>query len=99
LRARAASKIAASPIRPVLVLDLGQRIATHYDKLLKCEDKAGQHKIAIGQLLAKAKEACDAGGFTRFRKRFCPDLGKSRIHISTPIKRCASSRLTAAQRS
>ena len=65
---------------PALVEDLGNRIAAHYDKLVKCEEKAEQHKIAIGQLLVKAKEACDAGGFTAFRERFCPNLGKSRAH-------------------
>jgi hypothetical protein len=65
---------------PVLVQDLGQLIAVHYDKLVQCEGKAEQHKIAMGKLLMQAKEACDAGGFTAFRERFCPNLGKSRAH-------------------
>jgi hypothetical protein len=65
---------------PIEVQDLGRQLAAHYDKLIKCEDKAEQHKIAIGQLLVRAKEACDAGGFTAFRERFCPDLGQSRAY-------------------
>jgi hypothetical protein len=65
---------------PIEVQDLGRRIAAHYDKLIKCEDKAEQHKTAIGQLLVRAKEACDADGFTAFRERFCPNLGKSRAY-------------------
>ncbi len=65
---------------PVLVQDLGKLIGVHYDKLVQCEGKAEQHKIAIGKLLMHAKEACDAGGFTAFRERFCPNLGKSRAH-------------------
>jgi hypothetical protein len=65
---------------PVLIQDLGKQIAAHYDKLVKCEDKAEQHRIAIGQLLVQVKKACDAGGFTMFRERFCPNLGKSQAH-------------------
>jgi hypothetical protein len=52
---------------------LGKQIAAHYERLIKCEDKAEQHKIAIGQLLMQAKEAYGAGGFTAFRERFCPN--------------------------
>ncbi len=65
---------------PTYLQDLGKRIAAHYDKLVQYEDKAEQHKIAIGQLLVQAKEACDAGGFAAFRERFCPNLGKSRAY-------------------
>jgi hypothetical protein len=65
---------------PVLVQDLGKRIAVHYEKLVQCKRKGEQHKIAIGKLLVQAKEACDAGGFTAFRERFCPNLGRSRAH-------------------
>jgi hypothetical protein len=31
-------------------------------------------------LLVQAKGACDKGGFTAFRERFCPKLGKTRAH-------------------
>jgi hypothetical protein len=65
---------------PALVEDLGKRIAAHYDKLVKSEEKAEQHKIAISQLLTQAKGACDKDGFMAFRKRFCPKLSKSRAH-------------------
>jgi hypothetical protein len=80
---------------PVEVQDLGQRLAAHYDKLIKCEDKAEQRKIAIGQLLLRAKEACDVGGFIAFRERFCPNLGKSRAYEllqSLPVKKPSKSR-------
>ena len=65
---------------PVLVQDLGKRIAEHYDKLVKCEGEVEQHKIAIRQMLTQVEEACDKGGFTAFRERFCPKLGKTRAH-------------------
>lgn len=65
---------------PAPIKDLGKRIAAHYDKLLKCEGKTEQHRIAIGLLLKQAEEACDAGGFAAFRQRFCPNLAKSRAH-------------------
>jgi hypothetical protein len=48
--------------------------------VVQYEGKGEQHKIAIGKLLVQAKEACDAGGFTAFRERFCPNLGRSRAH-------------------
>jgi hypothetical protein len=65
---------------PVEVENIGKRIAAHCAKLVQCEDKAGQHKIAIGQLLAQVQQSCDEGGFEAFRERFCPKLGKSRAH-------------------
>jgi hypothetical protein len=65
---------------PALVQDLGKRIAAHYDKMVKYEDKAEENKIAMAQLLTQAKKACDEAGFTAFRKRFCPKLGRSRAH-------------------
>jgi hypothetical protein len=72
---------------PTHVQDWGKRIAAHYDKPVRCEDKAEQHKIAIGLLLKQARETCDAGGFTAFRERFCPRLGKSRADIELGLKR------------
>jgi hypothetical protein len=77
------SKLTAAQIEkncPDSIQDLGKRIAAHYDKLLKCEDKAEQHKATIGQLLVKANEACDKGGFNAFHARFCPQLGRSRAY-------------------
>jgi hypothetical protein len=65
---------------PALVQDLGKRLAAHYDKMVKYEDKAEENKIAMAQLLTQAKKACDEAGFTAFRKRFCPKLGRSRAH-------------------
>ena len=65
---------------PEALQTLGKRIAAHFDKARKCEAKAEQHYTAIAQLLAKAEEACDGGGFTAFRERFFPNLGKSRVY-------------------
>ena len=64
---------------PALLQDLGKRIAVHLDKARKCEEKAKQHYTAIAQHL-KAKEACDDGGFNAFRKKFFPELGRTRAY-------------------
>jgi len=86
-RARRAARQAAAPYSctdrrelPVEIEDIGKRIAAHYDKLRKCEDKAEQHKIAIGQLLAQVQQTCDEGGFEAFHQRFVPQLGRSRAY-------------------
>jgi hypothetical protein len=60
--------------------DLGKRIKTHLDKAAQAQDKADQHRISAGQLLATANKACDDGGFDAFRERFCPGLRKSRAY-------------------
>jgi hypothetical protein len=65
---------------PVKLQDLGKRINVHLAKATQCDDKAEQHRISAGQLLAEAKAACDNGGFNKFRELFCPSLGKSRAH-------------------
>jgi hypothetical protein len=43
-------------------------------------EKAEQHFTSAGQYLVKAQEACDAGGFDAFRKRFCPKLKRTRAY-------------------
>ena len=65
---------------PAILQDLGKRIAVHLEKARKCEEKAKQHYATIAQHLAKAKEACDDGGFKAFREKFFPDLGKTRVY-------------------
>jgi len=65
---------------PAILQDLGERIAAHFEKARKCEEKAEQHYTAIAQHLAKAKEACDDGGFNAFREKFFPDLGRTRVY-------------------
>lgn len=65
---------------PAHVEGWGKQAAAHYDKATLYESKAEQHWIAIGRYLAKAKEACDGGGFAAFREKFCPHLGKTRIN-------------------
>jgi hypothetical protein len=65
---------------PVMLQDLGRRIAVHSDKARKCEEKAEQHYTTIAQLLVTAQRACDDGGFNAFREMFFPNLGKSRVY-------------------
>src|SRR5947208_2236634 len=65
---------------PVMLQDLGKRIAVDSEKAQKCEDKADQHYTAVAQLLATAHGACEEGGFNAFREMFFPNLGKSRVH-------------------
>ena len=65
---------------PVKLQDLGERIIVHLTKAAQCDDKAEQHRISAGKLLAEAMAACDGGGFNKFRELCCPNLGKSRAH-------------------
>ena len=65
---------------PAPVQELGKRISAHLVKARQCEEKADQHYRTVAQCLAKAKEACDDGGFDAFREKFCPDLGKTRTY-------------------
>src|SRR2546421_4453649 len=65
---------------PVMLQDLGKRIAVHSEKAQKCEDKADQHYTTVAQLLATAHGACEEGGFNAFREMFFPNLGKSRVY-------------------
>ena len=65
---------------PAILQDLGKRIAVHLEKARKCEEKAEQHYATIAQHLAKAKQACDDGGFKAFREKFFPDLGRTRVY-------------------
>jgi hypothetical protein len=65
---------------PVMLQDLGKRIAVHSEKAQKCEDKREQHYDSIAHLLATAHRACEEGGFAAFREMFFPNLGKSRVY-------------------
>jgi hypothetical protein len=76
-------KITAADVEndcPVILQDLGKRIAAHWEKARKCEEKAAQHDTSIAKLLVNAKQVCDEGGFTAFRERFCPKLSQSRAY-------------------
>ena len=65
---------------PAKLQELGKQITAHLTKATQCEDKAEQHRISAGQLLAEAKKACDDGGFDAFREKCCPKLAKSRAY-------------------
>ena len=65
---------------PTMLQDLGKRIAVHFEKARKCEDKADQHYMTIAQLLATTQGACEEEGFLALREKFFPHLGKSRVY-------------------
>ena len=65
---------------PAKLQDLGNRIAVFLDKARKCAEKVDQYYTTIGQHLAEAQRICDDVGFTAFREKFFPDLGKSRVY-------------------
>jgi hypothetical protein len=70
---------------------LGKHIAAHLLKArayeAKVHEKAGvelrradDHWNTVTQLLAEAKAKCGAGGFEAFKRKYCPDLSRSRIY-------------------
>jgi hypothetical protein len=65
---------------PAKLTELGQHIAAHLEKAERCDQKADDHRLTAGRLLAQAKELCDDGGFIAFHERFCPNLGRSRTY-------------------
>ena len=79
---------------PVKLQELGERINVHLTKAAQCDDKAEQHRISAGKLLAEAMAACDGGGFNKFRELCCPNLAKSRAHELLQI---ASAKKTAEE--
>jgi hypothetical protein len=65
---------------PRFLQNLGKQITAHLEQARKAETKVEQHYTAVLQLLEKAKQECDAGGFAAFQEKFCPDLGRSRAY-------------------
>ena len=65
---------------PGILRDLGRQISAHLDRAHKAEEKAEQHYIAAFQLLEKAKEELDEGGFVAFKAKYCPNLSQSRAY-------------------
>jgi hypothetical protein len=81
-----AAQIAEGELEP-----LGKRIIAHLERMRGYEalaqqkagielKKAENNWITVTQLLAEAKGKCDKGGFKAFQKKYCPDLGRSRIY-------------------
>lgn len=73
------------------IQDYGKRVVAHIKKMrgyeARAHEKAGvelikaeNHRIAVAQLIAEAKKKCDIGGFEAFQKKYCSDLGRSRIY-------------------
>jgi hypothetical protein len=86
-----AKKLTAAQIANGKLEPLGKRIEAHLEKMrayeARAHEKAGvelrkadDHWRTITQLLADAKAQCDGGGFNAFQKKYCPNLGKSRIY-------------------
>ena len=84
-------KLTAAKIGKGELEELGKRIAVHFEKMQACETqarekaglelrKADDHRDTISQLLAEAKAKCDGGGFKAFKKKYCPNLGRSRLY-------------------
>src|SRR4029077_14492259 len=65
---------------PGILRDLGRQISAHLDRAHKAEEKAEQHYIAAWQLLDRAKEELDEGGFVAFKAKYCPNLSHSRAY-------------------
>lgn len=76
---------------PIEVAALGFRIRAQLKTMrgyeAKAHEKAGvelrkadDNWTTVTQLLAEAKAKCSAGGFKAFKKKFCPNLGRSRIY-------------------
>lgn len=65
---------------PPKLTELGQRVAAHLEKAARCDQKANDHRISAGRVLAEAKKLCDEGGFASFHERFVPNLGKTRTY-------------------
>jgi hypothetical protein len=59
---------------------LAKLISVHLEKADKYEEKRDQNRTTAGQYLAEAEKACDEGGFTAFREKFLPDLGRTRAY-------------------
>jgi hypothetical protein len=87
---------------PKLLRDLSKQIAAHLDKARKYEEKAEQHYTAVSQLLVQVRDLCDEAGFDAVRKKFFPDLGRSRTYeilaIATGKKSIEDTRATTRER-
>jgi hypothetical protein len=59
---------------------LGNRIKAHLERAERAKRHADNHQTSAAIYLAEAKKACDEGGFSAFRARFCPDLGRARCY-------------------
>ena len=81
-----AAQIAQGELEP-----LGKRITAHLEKVrgyeAEAHEKAGvelrkadDHWNTVTQLLDEAKAKCNGGGFKAFKKKYCPNLGRSRIY-------------------
>jgi hypothetical protein len=89
-----AKRIAKPPVNDAAAVDvaaLGSRIAAQLKTMrsyeVKAREKAGvelrkaqDNFDTITQLLAEAKAKCDGAGFKAFKKRYCPNLSRSRVY-------------------
>jgi hypothetical protein len=89
-----AKQIEKPPVNEAAAVDvaaLGSRIAAQLKTMRSYEAKARKKAgvelrkaqdnfDTITQLLAEAKAKCDGGGFKAFKKRYCPNLSRSRVY-------------------
>jgi hypothetical protein len=79
----AENKITAARIEtdcPTELANQGALIAKCLREADDCDACAEECRIAAGKLIAEAYEACDSDGFDAFRKRFFPQVGRSRAY-------------------
>jgi hypothetical protein len=98
-------KVTAEQIQsdcPVELQDLAERIKVHLEKARKYKEKSNDHYITAGQYLAEAQKTCDEGGFSAFRDKYFPHLGRSRVsellQIATKKKSIEEVRASTRQR-
>jgi hypothetical protein len=70
---------------PLRLQQIGKEIGERLKRAEKQTRLAADHVIAVDKLLAEAKGLCDGGGFNKFRKLFCPQLGKSQAYALLAI--------------
>ena len=70
---------------PARLQQIGREITERLKKADKQTELADNNVIAVDQLLAEARELCDADGFDAFRKQYCPALGRSRAYAVLAI--------------
>jgi len=89
-----AARVAKPPVDDAAAKDvalLGSNIREHLKKMRSYEAearkkadvplrKAQNNYDTITRLLVEAKAKCDRAGFRKFRAKYCPDLGRSRVY-------------------
>jgi hypothetical protein len=70
---------------PDRLKSIAKEIKERLVKYEKQKQVAQDHLVAIGQLLAEARDLCDRDGFKKFRELYCPQLGKTQAYAMRAI--------------